>query len=490
MKITIIGTGYVGLVSGTCFSDFGFPVTCVDIDETKINRLNALDIPIYEPGLEELVAKNLDEGRLSFTTDMAGAVADADVVFIAVGTPSEPGTGAVDMSWVDGAARTIAGALQDFTVIVTKSTVPVGTARRLANIIATANPDADFAMASNPEFLREGSAITDFFSPDRVVVGVEDARAAKILRSLYAPLELEADQIMFAGFETAEMIKYAANAYLATRIGFVNELANLCEKADADITQVTRAMGTDQRIGPHFLQPGPAFGGSCFPKDTRAFAAAGRTYGAELRVVEATIASNETRKHEMVDKIRSAFGGSVTGKTIAVLGISFKANTDDLREAASLTIIPQLQAEGARVLAHDPLAGHEAREKLPNVTWCTTTDSAVKGSDGLVILTEWDQYKNLNMLSVAKLMDGKVIVDLRNLFSPLDMQKLPFEYHSLGRQPVVPEIDPSWLPTAREVADLLEIHRAGTTLAEPWSPSRPDRRSGERRRDQKKVSNF
>lgn len=490
MNITIIGTGYVGLVSGTCLSDFGFPVTCVDIDQTKIDRLNALDIPIFEPGLEELVARNLNEGRLSFTTDMVSAVAAADVVFIAVGTPSEPDTGAVDMSWVDGAARTIAGALNDFTVIVTKSTVPVGTARRLEEIISKANPDADFAMASNPEFLREGSAIEDFFQPDRVVVGVEDARAAKCLRALYAPLKLEADKIMFAGFETAEMIKYAANAYLATRIGFVNELANLCEKADADITLVTRAMGTDRRIGPHFLQPGPAFGGSCFPKDTRAFAATARAYGAELRVVEATIASNEIRKLEMVDKIRSAFGGSVKGKTVAVLGISFKANTDDLREAASLTIIPQLQAEGARVLAHDPLAGHEAREKLPGVTWCTTSDQAVKGADGLVILTEWDEYRNLDMLWVAKLMDGKVIVDLRNIFSPPEMRKLPFEYHSLGRQPIVPEIDPRWLPTAREVADILQLHGDGSGQASTWRPGQADRRRVDRRRDSRKVSNF
>ncbi|MCP5084759.1 MAG: UDP-glucose/GDP-mannose dehydrogenase family protein [Alphaproteobacteria bacterium] len=487
MNITIIGTGYVGLVSGTCFSDFGFPVTCVDIDQSKITRLNALDIPIYEPGLKELVAKNLNEGRLSFTTDMASAVSTADVVFIAVGTPSEPGTGAVDMSWVDGAAETIAGALQDFTVVVTKSTVPVGTARRLAAIISKANPDADFAMASNPEFLREGSAIEDFFAPDRVVVGVEDARAAKYLRALYAPLKLEADKIMFTGFETAEMIKYAANAYLATRIGFVNELANLCEKADADITLVTRAMGTDQRIGPHFLQPGPAFGGSCFPKDTRAFAAAGRAYGAELQVVEATIASNEIRKHEMVDKIRDAFGGSVEGKRVAVLGISFKANTDDLREAASLTIIPQLQAEGAEVLAHDPLAGREARERLPDVTWCTNPEFALNDADGVVILTEWDQFRQLDMLNVSKLMRGKVIVDLRNIFNPVEMRKLPFEYHSLGRQPVVPEVDPNWLPTANEVADILQMHRNSSIRTTPW---RGERRQGERRQSERKASNF
>ena len=487
MKIAIIGTGYVGLVSGTCFSDFGFQVTCVDIDQTKIDRLNALDIPIYEPGLEALVSKNLSEGRLRFTTDMPSAVAAADVVFIAVGTPSEPGTGAVDMSWVDGAARTIAGALQDFTVVVTKSTVPVGTARRLAEIISKTNPDVDFAMASNPEFLREGSAIEDFFSPDRVVVGVEDARAAKCLRTLYAPLQLDADKIMFAGFETAEMIKYAANAYLATRIGFVNELATLCERADADITLVTRAMGTDQRIGPHFLQPGPAFGGSCFPKDTRAFAAAGRAYGAELQVVEATIASNEGRKLEMVDKITDAFGGSVKQKRIAVLGISFKANTDDLREAASLTIIPKLQNGGAEILAHDPLAGKEARERLPGVTWCTTPEVALSDADGVVILTEWDQFRQLNMLNVSKLMRGKVIVDLRNLFNPMEMKKLPFEYHSLGRQTVVPEVDPSWLPTANEVADILQMHRSHSTRTAPW---RGERRRGDRRRDHKTASNF
>ncbi len=487
MKITIIGTGYVGLVSGTCLSEFGFAVTCVDINESKIARLNALDIPIYEPGLEELVAKNRQAGHLSFTTNMASAVAGADVVFIAVGTPSEPGSGAVDMSWVDAAAKTIAGALEGFTVVVTKSTVPVGTARRLADIISTENPDADFAMASNPEFLREGSAVEDFFVPDRVVIGVEDARAAKCLRALYAPLKLEADQIMFAGFETAEMIKYAANAYLATRIGFVNELANLCEKAEADITQVTRAMGSDKRIGPHFLQPGPAFGGSCFPKDTRAFAAAGRAYGAELRLVEATIASNETRKHEMVDKIRSAFAGSVAGKRIAVLGISFKANTDDLREAASLTIIPRLQAEGAQVLAHDPLAGHEARERLPDVTWCTHPEGALSGADGLVLLTEWDQYRALNLRKVSNLMRGKVIVDLRNIFSTAEMRKLPFEYHSVGRQPVVPEIDPRWLPTAKEVAEILHLHGTSNARTHPW---RGERRRGERRRDERKVSNF
>ncbi|MEM8645132.1 MAG: UDP-glucose/GDP-mannose dehydrogenase family protein [Pseudomonadota bacterium] len=487
MNITIIGTGYVGLVTGTCLSDFGFPVTCVDIDESKIHRLNALDIPIYEPGLDELVARNNEAGRLSFTTDMAAAVANADVVFIAVGTPSAPDSGAVDMSWVDAAAKTVAGALQGFTVVVTKSTVPVGTARRLAKIISEANPEADYAMASNPEFLREGSAIDDFFKPDRVVVGVEDARAAKSLRTLYAPLKLEADRIMFTGFETAEMIKYAANAYLATRIGFVNELSNLCERADADIAQVTRAMGTDKRIGPHFLQPGPAFGGSCFPKDTRAFAAAGRAYGTEMRLVEATIASNETRKLEMVDKIRAAFGGSVAGKQIAILGISFKANTDDLREAASLTIIPKLQSEGSEVLVHDPLAGREAREQLPGVTWCTEPEHAYKSADGLVVLTEWEEYRTLNLRNVANLMRGKVIVDLRNLFNPVDMRKLPFEYHSLGRQPIVAEVDPSWLPTAKEVADILKLHRGTGTMTAPW---RGERRQGERRRDSRKVSNF
>ncbi|MEM1199745.1 MAG: nucleotide sugar dehydrogenase, partial [Pseudomonadota bacterium] len=278
-----------------------------------------------------------------------------------------------------------------------------------------------------------------------------------------------------------------ANAYLATRIGFVNELSNLCERADADIAQVTRAMGTDKRIGPHFLQPGPAFGGSCFPKDTRAFAAAGRAYGTEMRLVEATIASNETRKLEMVDKIRAAFGGSVAGKQIAILGISFKANTDDLREAASLTIIPKLQSEGAEVLVHDPLAGREAREQLPGVTWCTEPEHAYKSADGLVVLTEWEEYRTLNLRNVANLMRGKVIVDLRNLFNPVDMRKLPFEYHSLGRQPIVAEVDPSWLPTAKEVADILKLHRGTGTMTAPW---RGERRQGERRRDSRKVSNF
>ena len=372
MRIAMIGTGYVGLVSGACFSEFGVTVTCVDKDAGKIERLNRGEIPIYEPGLDELVAKNVKAGRLSFSLDLASSVADADAVFIAVGTPSRRGDGHADLSYVYGAAEEIARGINDYTVVVTKSTVPVGTGREVARIIRKTRPDVDFGVASNPEFLREGSAIGDFLRPDRVVIGTDSDRARAVMRALYRPLYLIETPIVMTSLETAELIKYAANTFLATKITFINEIADLCEKVGADVHDVAKGIGLDGRIGKKFLHPGPGYGGSCFPKDTLALVRTAQDYGSPLRIVETVVDINDKRKKSMADRIVEACGGDVDGKTIAVLGVTFKPNTDDMRDSPSLDIIPALQAKGAVIRAFDPAGRHEAEKMLPGVTGATT----------------------------------------------------------------------------------------------------------------------
>ncbi len=436
MKIAMVGTGYVGLVSGACFSEFGFSVTCVDQDGDKIQAMKGGAVPIYEPGLEPMLVSNRAANRLHYTTDLKGTVEAADVVFIAVGTPGRRDNGAVDMSYVDSAARQIAETLNGFKVIVTKSTVPVGTARRLEGIIRKVRPDADFAVASNPEFLREGSAIEDFMRPDKIVVGVEDERAKEILNAVYRPLSLRDAPVLFTGFETAELVKYANNSFLAMRLSFVNELSDLCEATGANISEATNALGKDRRIGPYFLHPGPPYGGSCFPKDTRALVAIGEEYGSPMRSIETAIEINETRKQTMVDRITSAIGGSLQGKNIAVLGISFKPNTGDIRDAPALSIIPALQELGATVRAHDPVAREAAEPKLPGVNWADDPLDAVEDADCLVIVTEWNVYRGLDLKAVSGLMRTPVLVDLRNIYRSEEMADLPFAYHSLGRPAV------------------------------------------------------
>ncbi|HAU29144.1 MAG TPA: UDP-glucose 6-dehydrogenase [Rhodospirillaceae bacterium] len=433
MKIAIIGTGYVGLVSGTCFSEFGTNVTCVDKDEGKIERLLRGDIPIYEPGLDELVKKNTEAGRLSFTTDLAPAVADADAVFIAVGTPPRPDDGHADLSYVFAAAREIAHALRKFTVIVTKSTVPVGTNREIEKIIRAECPDADFAVCSNPEFLREGSAIGDFMRPDRVVLGTDNEQAREVMRNLYRPLYLIETPIVMTSLETAEMIKYAANAFLATKITFINEVANLCEKVGADVQDVAKGMGLDGRIGGKFLHAGPGYGGSCFPKDTDAFAKTGRDHGCPMQIVETVIDVNHGRKQEMAQRIIAACGGNVAGKTIAILGLTFKPNTDDMREAPSLYILPHLVAAGATVRAFDPEGMEEAAKLLKGVAMCKNADEAITGADALAIITEWNEFRALDLGRTKSQMKTPILIDLRDIYKPAAVRALGFTYHSIGR---------------------------------------------------------
>ncbi len=434
----MIGSGYVGLVSGACFSEFGHSVDCVDHDPEKVKLLRAGEVPIYEPGLDTLIETNTKEGRLFFSSDLVGAVRAAEIIFIAVGTPGRGGDGAVDMQYVDDAAREIAAALDGFKVIVTKSTVPVGTARRLEGLIREARPDADFAMVSNPEFLREGSAIEDFMRPDKIVVGVEDERAEELMRQAYRPLSLRDAPLMMTGFETAELIKYANNAFLAMRISFINELSDLCEAAGANISEAANALGKDRRIGPYFLHPGPSYGGSCFPKDTKALVAIGEEFGSPMQSIKTTIKINDERKLRMVEKICDAMGGDVSGKRIAVLGVSFKPNTDDIRDAPALSIIPGLQEKGALITAHDPAAQENAEKELSDVQWANDPLDAVDGANCLVILTEWNAYRGLDLKAVAGLMQQHVIVDLRNVYDPQQLSGLPFAYHSLGRAPVLP----------------------------------------------------
>ena len=434
MKIAMIGTGYVGLVSGVCFSDFGHEVICVDKDPSKINRLCAGQVPIFEPGLEDLMAKNVAAGRLSFTLDLAQAVAGADAVFIAVGTPTRRGDGHADLTYVMAAAAEIGRALTGYTVIVTKSTVPVGTNRKVAEAARAANPDAEFDVASNPEFLREGAAIDDFMRPDRVVVGVERKRARKVMGDIYRPLFLRDFPIVYTGLESAEMIKYAANAFLATKITFINEIAALCERVGADVKDVAKGMGMDGRIGNKFLHAGPGYGGSCFPKDTKALARIGQEHAVPMQITETVIKVNEEIKRRMIDKIEDLCDGVLNGKTIAVLGVTFKPNTDDMRDAPSLTIVPALVGAGARVKVVDPQGRHEGEALLPGVKWVENPYQAAQGAHLVVILTEWNEFRALDLTKMAKKMEVARMADLRNVYSEEEAKEGGFEvYVVIGR---------------------------------------------------------
>jgi len=433
MRVAMIGTGYVGLVSGACFADFGHVVTCIDKDAGKIERLKAGGIPIYEPGLDKLVADNVRAGRLFFSTEAADAVRAADAVFIAVGTPSRRGEGHADLSYVYAAAEEVAREVEGFTLIVTKSTVPVGTGDEIEAIVRRVRPDADVAVVSNPEFLREGAAIEDFKRPDRVVAGCDDERARQVMRELYRPLYLNETPLLFTTRRTSELIKYAANAFLAMKITFINEMADLCEAVEADVQQVARGIGLDNRIGSKFLHAGPGYGGSCFPKDTLALVRTARDAGAPTQLIETTIKVNDARKKAMGDKILRAMDSQdLKGKTIGVLGLTFKPNTDDMRDAPSLDIVAALQAAGAAVQAFDP-EGHEARQLLPGVTFRDDPYAAAEGADALVIITEWDQFRALDLDRVKLLMKRPVMVDLRNIYKPDDLRARGFAYTSVGR---------------------------------------------------------
>src|SRR6202521_1195044 len=431
MQVAMIGAGYVGLVSGACFADFGHTVVCVDKDAGRVARLRNGDLPIFEPGLDRLVAANMREKRLHFTADLAGPVADADAVFIAVGTPSRRGDGHADLSYVHMAAREIAAALTGFTVVVTKSTVPVGTGDEVERIIREARPDADAAVVSNPEFLREGAAIQDFKHPDRIVIGAEDERAKRLMAELYRPLYLNQAPLLYTSRRTAELIKYAANAFLATKIAFINEIADLCEKVGGDVQQVARGIGLDNRIGSKFLHAGPGFGGSCFPKDTVALIKTAQDAEAPLRIVETVAAVNDARKRGMARKVAAALGGSLRGKTIAVLGLTFKPNTDDMREAPSIPLITALADMGARVRAYDPAGMEQARQVLTDVDFCDGPYACAEGADALVIVTEWEQFRALDFDRLKGVMKQAVLVDLRNVYRPEDL--VGFAYHGIGR---------------------------------------------------------
>jgi UDPglucose 6-dehydrogenase len=433
MRVAMIGSGYVGLVSGACFADFGHDVTCVDKDKAKIAALERGEMPIYEPGLGDLVASNARAGRLTFTTDLKAAVKNADAVFIAVGTPSRRGDGHADLSYVYDAAREIAAAVDGFTVVITKSTVPVGTGDVVERIVAETRPDADVAVVSNPEFLREGAAIQDFKHPDRIVVGSENARAREVMTALYRPLYLNRSPLLFTDRRTAELIKYAANAFLATKITFINEIADLAEKVGADVQEVARGIGLDNRIGSKFLHAGPGYGGSCFPKDTLALVKTGQDYATPLRIVEAVVAVNEARKRAMARKVQSALGGDMRGKTIAVLGLTFKPNTDDMREAPSIPLITALQDMGANVRAYDPVGMEQARAFLSNVTYCKDAYDCAAGASALVIVTEWEQFRALDFGRLKATMARPVLVDLRNVYRRDDVALQGFEYESVGR---------------------------------------------------------
>jgi len=431
MRVAMIGTGYVGLVSGACFSEFGHDVICVDKDASKIAALKAGKIPIFEPGLDDVVAANVKAGRLSFTGSLSQAVRDADAVFIAVGTPSRRGDGHADLSFVFAAAEEIARAMSGYTVVITKSTVPVGTSRKVEEVIRRARPEADIDVVSNPEFLREGSAIEDFRRPDRVVVGCDTERARNVLTEIYRPLYLNETPILFTSRESSELIKYAANAFLATKITFINEMADICEKVGADVQDIARGIGLDGRIGSKFLHAGPGFGGSCFPKDTIALLKTSQDCGAPTRIVEAVVSINDRRKVAMAEKIERAFGG-VAGKTIAILGLTFKPNTDDMRDAPSLVIVPHLQAKGARIQAYDPEGAKEARALL-QIEPCASADDALSGADGVVILTEWNEFRALDLAKIKGLLRTPVMVDLRNIYRPAQMIAAGFTYISVGR---------------------------------------------------------
>lgn len=434
MNVVMIGAGYVGLVSGSCFAEFGANVTCVDLDQEKIDRLNEGGIPIYEPGLDDLVERNAKAGRLTFTTDLSGSVSKADLVFIAVGTPTRRGDGHADLAYVYGAAKDIAKNLQGYTVIVDKSTVPVGTARQVERLIRETNPEADFDVASNPEFLREGAAISDFMRPDRVVLGVESERAEALLRDLYRPLNLIEAPILVTNLESAELIKYAANAFLATKISFINEMSQLCEAVGADVHDIAKGMGLDGRIGKKFLHAGPGYGGSCFPKDTLALVRIAQEHGVASRIVESVVEVNAAQKANMVKKVRAALGGSEVGKTIAVLGLTFKPETDDMRDAPALSILPPLCDKGAAIRAHDPQGMHEAKALLPaSIDYFDDAYDAIAGADAVVLMTEWNEYRGLNMAKIIELMQGKAFVDLRNVYEPEAMTAAGFDYVGVGR---------------------------------------------------------
>jgi len=434
MRIAMIGTGYVGLVSGACFSEFGHTVVCVDKDASKIEGLKNGRMPIYEPGLEDVVADNVSAGRLSFTGDLRTAVQDADVVFIAVGTPSRRGDGHADLTYVFKASEEIAEAINGYTVVITKSTVPVGTGQKVEETIKRIRPDAEVDVASNPEFLREGSAIEDFRRPDRIVCGTTSDRARAVLRELYRPLYLNETPMLFTTRETSELIKYAANAFLATKITFINEMADICERVGANVQDVARGMGLDGRIGPKFLHAGPGYGGSCFPKDTLALIKTADQVGAPSRIVEAVASANDVRKERMGVKIVEAFGG-VKGKTIAVLGLTFKPNTDDMRDSASLVILPELAKQGAKIRAYDPEGMAEAK-KLLSVEMCPDAYAALEGADGVVILTEWNEFRALDLRAAKRLLKRPLMVDLRNIYRPEEMAKMGFTYVSVGRPSV------------------------------------------------------
>lgn len=448
MHIVMIGAGYVGLVSGACFADFGHDVICVDKDPDRLNTLREGRIPIYEPGLESLVKENNEQGRLDFTDDLSNAVSQADIVFIAVGTPSRRGDGYADLSYVYGAAREIAAALTNFTVVVTKSTVPVGTGDEVERIIAEANPTAEFAVVSNPEFLREGSAIEDFKRPDRIVIGTDSEQAQKMMEEVYRPLYLNASPILHMNRRTAELTKYAANAFLAMKITFINEMADLCERVGADVQDVSRGMGMDQRIGSKFLHAGPGYGGSCFPKDTLALVKTAQDADSPTRLIEATISVNDQRKRAMARKVVRAAGGKVRGKTIGILGLTFKPNTDDMRESPAISIVQALVDKGAHIKAYDPEGMDQARPLLPSqVTFCTTPYEVADEAFALVIVTEWNAFRSLDLDRLKKVMASPVLVDLRNIYKPEQVRNAGFIYACVGR-------------TDREVLDAPEMPRA------------------------------
>jgi UDPglucose 6-dehydrogenase len=434
MRIAMIGTGYVGLVTGACFADFGHSVICVDKDPGKIEALHAGRIPIYEPGLEEIVRRNSAEGRLEFTTELKQAVSGAEAVFVAVGTPSRRGDGHADLSYVYGAAREIAEALNGFTTIVMKSTVPVGTGDEVERIVRETRPDADCAVVSNPEFLREGAAIEDFKHPDRIVVGIEDERARAVMSEVYRPLHLNQGPLLFTSRRTSELTKYAANAFLATKITFINEIADLCEKAGANVQDVARGIGLDNRIGSKFLHAGPGFGGSCFPKDTVALMRTGHDHGVPLRLVEAVVSVNDARKAAMARKVIGALEGDIAGKTVALLGLTFKPNTDDMRESPSIPLVLTLLDKGARIRAYDPQGMDEAKRVLPDITYAPSAYACVEGADVTVIVTEWEEFRALDLKRLRAAMAQPVIVDLRNVYRPDEMERHGIRYDSIGRQ--------------------------------------------------------
>lgn len=438
MRIGVVGTGYVGLVSGTCFAEFGIEVTCIDKDASKIERLNCGEVPIYEPGLDDLIEKQVKAKRLNFTTDLKQAVKGADAVFIAVGTPPRPEDGHADMTYVFAAAEELAAHLDGYTVIVTKSTVPVGTARKVAEIIRRVNPEADFDVCSNPEFLREGAAINDFMRPDRIVIGTDSERATEVMRGLYRPLYLNETPMVVTTPETSELIKYASNAFLATKITFINEIANLCEKTNANVQDVARAMGLDGRIGSKFLHAGPGYGGSCFPKDTLALVQIGEMHGAPQTIVNSVVEANTKRQKEMASRIIEACGGSVAGMKIGILGVSFKPNTDDMRDAPSLVILPALIEAGAKISAYDPAAMEHAKKMITGVEWCNDVYDVVKDADAVAILTEWNEFRALQLDRLEETMRTPRIVDLRNIYKLPEMQARGFEYYSIGRPDIQP----------------------------------------------------